>query len=213
MLDAATGLSGARTVMVVATDDDDPQAAAYDAALKPLLDSGEVHHLHGPRRGLAAWTNAIARLYAPELRALASFGDDHVPRTQGWDRLLLEALDGLGCPGIVYPDDRRRADIPEAPVISSEIVLALGWMCEPSLRHFYVDNVWADIGRAAGCLAYVPGVIVEHLHYQARPDVAVRDATYAEAEARGGEDQTAYLAWRQNRFAEDAAVIRGLAQH
>jgi hypothetical protein len=207
MLTAAVALSRADTVIVVAVDDDDPQRQAYETVLSPHLGDGLVHRLTGPRRTLTGWTNSIAATYAADCRALASFGDDHVPRTEGWDTGMLAALDDMGGTGIAYPDDRRRSDIPEAAVISSDIVAALGWMCEPSLRHFYVDNVWADLGRGADCLAYVPGVVVEHVHYLTRPDLASRDATYAEAEARGEQDRQAYTIWRETRMEDDVETV------
>jgi hypothetical protein len=29
----------------------------------------------------------------------------------------------------------------------------------------YVDTLWRDLGRRAGCLRYLPEIIVEHMHY------------------------------------------------
>ncbi len=210
MLAEALRLSTADTLLVIATDQDDPQHGEYDALLTPYVRAGLAHWVSGTRRTLTGWTNELAGWYAQLSPALASFGDDHVPRTRGWDTGLLTALAGMGGTGIAYPDDRRRSDIPEAAVISSSIVTALGWMCLPDLDHFYVDNVWADLGRAAGCLAYVPSVVVEHVHYLTRPDLAARDATYAEAEAGGGRDRLAYQRWQASRMPHDIATVRGL---
>ena len=211
MLAAALELSRADTLIAVASDEDDPAHEAYDALLTPHARAGRVQWTCGQRRTLSGWTNLIAAQHAPGSRALASFGDDHVPRTEGWDRLLLDAIGGMGGTGIAYPDDRRRSDIPEAVVISSDIVTALGWMCEPSLAHFYIDDAWADLGRGAGCIAYVPDAVVEHMHYRTRPEGA-RDATYAEAEAGGTRDRQAYERWRASRMAADVATVRSLAR-
>jgi hypothetical protein len=215
MLGEARRLATADTTFLIGADLDDPAAAEYASIRDPA--AGIIVQF-GPRRGLAAWTNFLAgSCFTPPLatqrfRALASLGDDHVPRTEGWDSLLLAALDAMGGTGIAYPDDKRRSDIPEAAVISADIVRSLGWMCEPTLNHFYVDNVWADIARGAGCLAYVPGVVIEHVHYLTRPQLATRDATYAEAEAGGARDQQAYEHWRSARMAADIATVRALRE-
>lgn len=208
MLAACADTTAALTDIVVGLDDDD--AAAYEQVMGDEHGIG-VEWVTGPRDTLTGWTNALALPRAGAYRAVASFGDDHLPRTPGWDRKLLAALAFMGGTGIAYPDDLRRTDVPEAAVISSDIVAALGWVCEPSLGHFYCDNVWADLGRGAGCLKFCPYVVVEHMHYQGHPEVA-RDATYADAEARGEADLRAYETWRAERMAADIAAVRALRE-
>ena len=67
--------------------------------------------------------------------------------------------------GMAYANDNRRDDIPEAIVMTGNIPAALGWMCEPSIDHWYTDNVWSDLGRGAGCvLRLVEGA---HAHVRA----------------------------------------------
>ena len=85
----------------------------------------------GPRNGLCGWTNEVAVRRAAEYPYLASLGDDMVPRTKGWDRALVRAITDMGGTGLAYPWDGTREDIPEAVVLSSDIVQALGWMCAP----------------------------------------------------------------------------------
>src|SRR6185437_10825893 len=104
------------------------------------------------------WTNALSALHE-DATWQASLGDDMVPVTDGWDEQLCEAA---GTTGMAYPNDRRRDDIPEAVVISTGLVQALGWFCEPSLHHWYVDNVWRDLGAGAAVLSYLPAVHVIH---------------------------------------------------
>ena len=142
-------------------------------------------------------------------RTFASLGDDHVPRTPGWDRLLLEAIDAMGGTGMAYGDDLLQgAALPTFVVMSADIVAALGWVCEPSMRHYNLDNVWQDLGRGAGCLAYRDDVIVEHMHPGASK--APFDDTYAEDSPHWPQDLTAYQAWRQLRMADDIAKITAL---
>jgi hypothetical protein len=173
-------------------------------------------HTQGGRQSLSGWTNAVAARvaggtdtfarYGP-VGAMASLGDDHVPVTDGWDARLLEALAAMGG-GFAYPNDLARDDIPEAVVVSTSIVAALGWFCLPQLTHWYVDNVWRDLGAAAGRLAYCRDVIVRHEH----PNVtgARPDATYYDAAATYSADLAAYQRWRLTRMAKDIAAVRGV---
>jgi len=206
MLDACLSLSEAETDVAVALDDDDPCLEAYGA----LRDRQRVFWQQGPRDGMPGWTNKLALESAGEYRALASLGDDHVPRTQGWDAELLGVLDENG-PGISYGDDLNPRNqhgqlMVTAPVISAGIVAALGWMCLRGISHFYADNVWEDLGKDAGCLYYLPGVVIEHLH----PSVTGtgNDATYAEAMASWDADQRAFYAWREHQRAADSETVR-----
>ena len=110
---------------------------------------------------------------------------------QGWDRLLLEALDKLGGEGIAYGNDLHQGEaLPTAPVISSGIVGALGWMMGPGLKHMHVDDVWRDLGQAAGCLAYVPEVVIEHQHPDAGKPVS-KQGRYTESAAGLSTDRDA----------------------
>jgi len=198
----------ADTVLHFGFDEDDPELEANIAA------AAGWPRTVAPRMGLAAWTNRLARKYTaeglPPPRALASVGDDMRPVTAGWDRMLLDKLPAGG--GFCYPDDKRRDDIPEAVVISTPIVEALGWMALPQCAHWFIDNVWADLGRAAGCLVYCPDVTVEHLHPNVRPDVTRTDQTYHDAAGSFDADLAAYQSWRLRRMRADAAVVRGVRE-
>jgi hypothetical protein len=181
-------------------DDDDPDLEAAIAA------TGGHRYTVGPRQGLAAWTNDLAARHVKraDAVALASIGDDMLPITDGWDQLLVAAAGA----GFAYPNDLRRADIPEAVVIDARIVEALGWMAHPSMHHWFIDNVWADLGRAAGCLAYLDDVIVEHLHPNIRPDVTKSDGTYHDAARHFNSDLAKYQRWRLLGMQKDVAAVR-----
>lgn len=203
----------AQTDLLVAFDDDDPCAGAYEKQRRAARGNPRVLWAHGPRAGLAEWTNRLAAVHAGSYRALASLGDDHRPRTVGWDEKLLAALDDTGGTGVAYGDDLLMGErLPTAAVVSSDIVAALGWMCEPSLRHYCVDNVWHVLGASAGCLHYLPDVVIEHLHplRTGRPP----DATYRAAGAHMGADHEAFQWWlaTKARAGADIAVVKGLMQ-
>ena len=205
MLAACLDLSTAATDIAVGIDED--QAELYVG----VCDDPRVKWFSGPRDTLAGWTNALAVPHADKYRALASFGDDHMPRTPGWDSLLLAAIDAMGGTGIAYGNDLIFGEgLPTAPVISADIVRALGWMCLPPLRHMAVDLVWKDLGSEAGCLAYVPEVTVEHVHWC--NGKAPLDPVYAESEAGKDDDRARYFQWRQERMADDVATVRALRQ-
>lgn len=208
MLDATLSLAQAQTDVAVALDDDDPELDAY-RDLDVDWGSRVLWHT-GPRRSMAGWTNDLALASVGDYGALASFGDDHVPRTEGWDKRLLDAITAMGGTGIAYGADGLMETLPTAPVISSDIVAALGWMCMPELGHYCVDNVWGDLGRGAGCLARCPDVLVEHMHCTAGK--APSDATYDEAGGYrpGCPDHLAYERWQAEHMAADVATVKGL---
>lgn len=197
LLDACAGTCQAETIVHFGFDEDDPRLLENVAAAEGLTEISVR-----PRMGLAAWTNELAAAH-PDAEWLCSIGDDMVPVTEGWDKQLCDAA----APGIAYPNDKRRDDIPECAVISRSIVDALGWYCEPTLEHWFIDSVWADLGRLAGCLSYLPEVIVEHRHPNV-PGGDPHDATYQDAAAGFAADMAAYQKWRMRRMRQDVAKVR-----
>ena len=205
---AAVKTCRADTAVVWAFDDDDPLAGKSVDTVMSFAADFPVTAQMGPRKGLGAWTNEIAVASVGGYRALGSFGDDHVPQTPGWDKVLLEAIGDMGGTGIAYPNDQMRDDVCEAWVESSGIVAALGWMCEPSLRHWWVDQVIHDLGTGAGCLKYLPDVLVPHKHFAAGK--AQVDATYRDSGRSIAADQAAYETWRATRMDTDVDTVRAL---
>lgn len=200
----------AQTDLIFAFDSDDPVLSEAVAEADVLTAAGRGGWLKGERRTMGAWTNRVALDPPGEYRALASLGDDHVPRTHGWDAMLLDSIESLGGSGIAYGDDLLQQSLPTAAVVTADIVDALGWMCLPTAGHFCVDNTWLDLGEGAGCLAHRLDVIIEHCHPLAGK--AEQDATYADA---GGfstshPDWLAYQEWRETRMAADVATVKGL---
>lgn len=190
----------ADTLLLLAVDDDDP---SYDGG----VDGAVI--VRGPRRSCVQWSNMLA--IGHEFRAVASLGDDHVPETHGWDSLLLAAIDGMGGTGIAYGDDGLQGqNLPTAPVVSSDIVAALGWLFHPGMLHYFCDNAWKDIAQGAGCLAYLPDVVIRHLH--CCNGTAPRDQVYAGEEPAMEPDRATYEAWRASPdgVAADVARVRAL---
>jgi hypothetical protein len=73
--------------LLVAVDDDDPALPGYQ----------DARVLSSPRR-LGPILNTLAAEAAAGYDAVGFLGDDHRPRTPGWDTRLLAALDGR--PGV-----------------------------------------------------------------------------------------------------------------
>jgi hypothetical protein len=204
LVEACAKTCEADTELCFGFDNDDP------CKTDNILATGEGMFSTGSRAGLAKWTN---RLIVPYLLRehppayFASIGDDMVPVTPGWDRLLIEAQEKIGG-GFSYPNDRRRADIPEAVVVDARVVRALGWMCLPALGHWFVDSVWRDLGQFTNRLIYCGAVIVEHRHPNVKGSGAAPDATYSDAAAGFAADMAAYQKWRLKGMRADVEAVR-----
>lgn len=185
------------TALTVAVDDDDPRLADY----KDLgLDDLRI----GPRGTLTELTNQIAVERADSVRFLASLGDDHVPRTRGWDEELCGEIDKMGGTGFAWADGSRWV-IPEAIVMSSTVVTALGWMALPRCGHYKIDDAWLQLAVATRLGRYRHDLLVEHMQFGIPYDPldpgsgmkALRDQTYADAlqPEKMNADVTGYLQW------------------
>ncbi|MFD9949832.1 hypothetical protein ACFWYW_55815 [Nonomuraea sp. NPDC059023] len=149
---------------VFAVDADDPTAEDYQEVVRQGLGSVIV----ADHTSMVDALNRRAAGYAnleEDLRptAIGFMGDDHRPRSVGWDAAYLAVL--AERPGFVYGNDLvQRANLPTQIAISTSVVAALGHMAPGCLTHLYVDNYWRHLGQAAGCITYLPDVVVEHLH-------------------------------------------------
>jgi hypothetical protein len=155
--------------------------------------------------------NAAVDLIAPRTpRAIAFMGDDHRPRTKGWDTAYLEAL--AAKPGMVFGNDRIQGmELPTQIAMSASLVRALGHMAPPVLKHMYVDNYWLQLGVEADCITYLPDVTVEHLHPYA--GTAEVDEGYLRVNAREvfDRDEKAFAAYWAEHAERDIAAARSLA--
>lgn len=147
----------ASTYLLFAVDADDPTRHQYAEAL-----GGNASLCLTPSHTMVEALNLAAATV--DTYAIGFLGDDHRPRTKGWDARYLQELQRLRV-GMVYGDDLLQSHrLPTQIAMTTDIVKALGWMCPPDLRHMYVDNWWLALGRAAGCIRYLPDVVVEHMH-------------------------------------------------
>jgi hypothetical protein len=189
-----------------AVDDDDPQLDAYHAVCGRMPGARLVI---GPRLRMVGTLNAVAVANADGYRYLGFLGDDHRPRTTGWDQRFCEVL-STGT-GIVYGNDLlQREKMPTAVAMTSDIVTTLGYFAPPTMVHLCVDLVWLELGKAIDRITYLPDVIIEHVHPALGK--APMDAGYEDANSheRMSADSAAYFAYMAGQFHDDVAKLKAL---
>lgn len=200
--------------LIFAVDIDDPAYADYRRALDQLAvaDPGAttINLMNtGAWRPMVPKLNWAANMFAHQGHfALGFAGDDHLPRTAGWARAYLAELRELGT-GIVYGDDGIQGQrLPTQWAMTADIVRALGRMVPADVEHLYCDNAIRDLGEAAGCLRYLPDVLIEHMHPVAGK--AAVDAGYLRVNRpeQYKRDAAAYRLWKQVDLAIAAGVVR-----
>jgi hypothetical protein len=142
--------------------------------------------------------------------AVGFLGDDHRPRTPGWDTAYLNSLRELGT-GIVYGDDLFQHEaIPTQVAMTTDIPKTLGYICPPEFDHLCVDVVWNDWGKAIQKIRYLPAVVVEHVHYLAGK--AQKDQTYSDVNSSvmAAHDSAAYQEYMNGNFSRDVDKLKKL---
>jgi hypothetical protein len=200
----------AKTFLLFAVDKGDPDRDRYLLAAAEWPGLADVRIT--PSRNMVEALNDAARQVAAEgYYAIAFMGDDHRPRTKGWDSRYLAELRRMGT-GLVYGNDLVQGEqLPTQVAMTADIVRVLGWMAPPVLRHMYVDNFWRDLGVHAGCIRYLDDVVVEHLHPVAGTAEIDEGYKRVNADEVYSADQAAYLAFgRDGRFRAAVEAVRAL---
>jgi len=149
--------------LAVCLDEDDVCKRDYVTMLD-AYPSDKVITIGGRWRSLCDWVNfvAVETGGADRFNIIGQIGDDHHPRTPGWDIAVADAMKPLG---VVYCNDLHQGHrLPTAAFVDAEIVRRLGYMVPPSIQHLYMDNYFKQLGEALGTLAYLPDVVIEHMH-------------------------------------------------
>ena len=142
------------TDLVFGLDDDDVEYPRIDGVLYEV----------NPRAMMNGTLNLIAKKYADQYEYIAFMGDDHRPRTLGWDAELVNSIKDIKH-GIAYGNDLLQGrNLPTAVLLKSSIVKTLGFMAPPAMKHLYLDNFWKDMGNELGSLVYRDDVVIEHMH-------------------------------------------------
>lgn len=177
------------THLIFGLDEDDPMLDEYKSI-------GLHNYDIGPRLRMAGTLNAIARRTAHEVDVVGFMGDDHLPRTKGWDTMV---SDNMVTGGVLFGNDLIQGpNLPTEVFLDARIVETLGGFVPEGFIHLFLDNTWKTWGEKTGKLIYLDDMIIEHLH----PLVgkADADAGYAEANAHSvwSADEARYLEYISN---------------
>jgi hypothetical protein len=176
--------------LCIGLDDDDIQYPIFDNVIYEV----------NPRLWMNGTLNLIANKYANDYDFIAFLGDDHRPRTHGWDYLLVKEIDGIKN-GIAYGNDLLQGgNLPTAVLLDSNIVRTLGYMAPPTLVHLYLDNFWRDLGTALGTLVYKDDVIIEHMHYTVGKSAVDPQYLDVNTSSMYNKDSTSYSQYLQVSF-------------
>lgn len=204
----ATGAGDEGAELLFVVDTDDPQCAEYRRQLagRPAWVGAVYEPMWRPlvpKLNRAAISLALGRC-AP---MLGFAGDDHLPRTPGWVGRYLGELYRLGT-GVVYCDDGyQHENIPTQWAMTADIVRGLGRMVPGGVDHLYCDNIVRDLAKTAGCLSYLPDVLIEHMHPVAGKAPSDEQYDRVNGAEQYRRDRAAYRWWKSRDLADDAGQI------
>lgn len=189
--------------IVFLVDRDDPTHDQYP---------GDVHVLE-PTGCMGGAVRAAAkdRTLLGDATSVGVIGDDCRLRTPGWD----VTLDGWLTEhvGVAWPDDGW------AHQWSSEEKAAHWWLSRPVVdgmgvappsQHLFMDDYWAQLGKAVGCARYFPDILVEHLHPLAGK--AEMDDTYIRSRKWVRTDRAWWAEWLTHGKARDVRRLRAIIE-
>jgi hypothetical protein len=193
------------TEVVFAIDADDVKT--YNGLMDATAGLNNVKVVIAERMGMNGTLNHWASWFSPDYDYICFMGDDHLPRTGGWDTKLTEAI-GTD-PGIAYGNDLLQGEnLPTAVVMSSKIIRALGFMSPPALKHLFLDNFWLAMGNALGNVNYLPEVIIEHMHYiNGKAEHDERYAAVNNAEMHNA-DEAIFAEYITGKFLDDVDDVK-----
>lgn len=206
----------ANTTLLLVVDDDDPDLEDYrsevENAAEHIYSGTALMVLPAPGNMANALNAAGERVLADPERpfALGFMGDDHRPRTFGWDAAYLNTL--RETPGMVYGDDLLQGVImPTQFALNTEIVEEVGFLSPPGLIHLCIDIYWRDVMNPAKALTYREDVVVEHMHpanSKAEEDEGYLRVNNHEVQTK---DVDVYYAHLKEHCDRDvAAILRGI---
>lgn len=202
MVESFNKKSSPQSALLIMLDSDDPRIEEY----KELLGTKTAYHV-GNRDTNTKLFNLAFQMF-PNFEFYSMSNDDFVYLTACWDVKLMSDIKEIGKWGIAYGDDRVAGDkYPSHPIISGNIVRALGWLQLPSLKYLCGDWVWAVIGKGTGRLYYDQNVIIQHKHpfdKKTTPDAIFEKTNSQQMYAV---DHDSYKRWLISQSRKDVAKI------
>jgi aspartyl/asparaginyl beta-hydroxylase (cupin superfamily) len=208
-----------RVEVLCYVDNDDPELPRYQA----LLGGGTfgrlgrcVLHAGEPLGVPTAW-NVLADLATGDYLLMAN--DDQLYVSYGWDlavdaaaaALARDHPDEIGC--LYFDAGQYGSAAPDFPMISRAWYRALGYFAPTIFQQWSAEKWIFDIAHQAGRLNPVPGVFVEHRHYQEFK--APFDTTYQRhrlTREKSFADQALFLRTRRERARAAAQLRDAMAQ-
>lgn len=190
----AAKLSSMTTPGAVLVDESDyaKNQPAYDALELP--DNWTVHLVKGGCCADAT-RQGFAELFTDDMQWCGWLSDDLIPETPGWDVLVIDALTGWNC---VSTNEGR--DAPKkfngATAWSGDLLRAVGYLYPDGLKHYYIDNVWEELGKLMNNWTCLMNVMVRHAHHSWTQDAD--DATVAHVQSVWFHDEPAFNRWLNN---------------
>lgn len=165
-----------------------------------------IYEINPPLR-MNGTLNLIANKYVDQYDFIYFMGDDHRPRSLGWDLRLAEPLkDSFG---VSYGNDLLQGkNLPTAALMRSDMVKELGFFSPPILKHFYLDNFWMELGVALNNLNYFDDIVIEHMHPANKKSEV--DNTYSHAWSILNEDIQNYEVYKKEQFQSDIEKLKKL---
>lgn len=195
------------TGLFFVVDYDDPCRDEYTARLGVQ----QIIYVATDRRGMtqclnAAFLNRNSNAIYDE--NIGFMGDDHRPRTPGWDMSYVQALREMGT-GFVYGNDLLQGEnIPTQVAMTTDIPFALKRMVPDELHHLFVDNYWKAVGEGLGRIRYLPDVVVEHMHPLANKAAEDEGYKVVNSSVMAIHDRNAWVKYQQGALQRDIAVLR-----
>jgi hypothetical protein len=183
--------------LLIGLDDDDE--ANYQRQPSVLYDVN-------PRMRVIGTTNKLANKFVDQYEYFGFMGDDHRPRTDGWDQILIDSIKDIKY-GIAYGEDLVKGKaLPTAVILKSEIVKVLGYIGPPTQIHLCIDTFWKNLGDSLKTLVWNPKVIIEHLHPLRHK--APMDQTYQDAYDLQKQDLKSFAKYMANQFPSELAKFK-----
>ena len=176
--------------------DDDPNIEEYKQELRNCA------YIIDKRRTIIEVMNYISCERYPNRKYYSCIGDDNRYSTRKWDSEFIKEIEEKGRGwGFAYGNDLfQKEKLCGNPIISGNIIRALGFMALPVLKHQFVDNFWTDLASSINRIYYREDIIQEHLHPFANK--GKMDANYDWIYKSGITqlDQMAYKKWFDTQF-------------